>query len=83
MFYVYNRGDFMPRSEAQKRADKKYNQKRMRDGSIKNLSVKISPTDYNILDTYCKTVTVSKAVFIVRACKYCIKHNIDLSKEDI
>ncbi len=44
----------MVRSEAQKRADKKYNLKRMHDGTIKQLSLKIAPIDYNIIDTHCK-----------------------------
>lgn len=69
----------MPRSEAQKRADKKYERKRMQSGIIKQLQVKIASADYNMIDAYCKNNNVSKAKFVVGACKYCIDNNIDLS----
>lgn len=70
----------MPRSEAQKQADKRYEQKRMQNGTIKQLAVKIKPDHYNIIDQHCKSHGISKAAFVVGACKYCIDNNIDLSK---
>lgn len=65
----------MPQTEAQKRAKAKYNAK-----NYKQLKVNIKPVDYNIIDQYCKSRGISKASFVVSACKYCIENNIDLSK---
>lgn len=65
----------MPQTEAQKRAKAKYNAK-----TYKQLKVNVKPDDYNIIDQYCKDHGISKAAFIVGACKYCIDNEIDLSK---
>ena len=46
--------------------------------NIKQLKADIKPDDYNIIDAYCKGKGVSKAQFIVAACKYCIDNDIDL-----
>lgn len=67
----------MPRSEAQKRADKKYNLKR----NVKQLTASVKPDDYAMIDNYCKSTNISKAKFIVGACKYCIDNNIDLTTD--
>lgn len=65
----------MPQTEAQKRAKAKYNAK-----TYKQLKVNVKPLDYNIIDQYCNKHGISKAAFVVGACKYCIDNNIDLSK---
>ena len=40
------------------------------------LTVKIKPSDYNMIDSYCKDNNISKASFIVKACKdYINNHN--------
>ena len=62
------------RSEAQKRADKKYYAK-----NYKNLQVSVKISDYNDIDEYCKKNNISKANLIVNSVKYCIENNIDLS----
>lgn len=64
------------RSEAQKRADKKYHAK-----TYRNLQMSVKIADYEIVDNYCKSANISKASFIINACKYCIDNNIDLSVE--
>lgn len=46
----------------------------------KQLKANIKPDDYNIIDAHCKDKKISKAQFIVAACKYCIDNNIDPSK---
>ncbi|MDE6591501.1 MAG: hypothetical protein K2K57_00355 [Oscillospiraceae bacterium] len=51
-------------------ANKAYNKKNYRD-----LSAKIKPEDYNLIDTYCKINKISKAQFIVEACKYYIDNH--------
>jgi len=65
------------RSEAQKRADKKYYAK-----NYKNLQVSVKISDYNDIDEYCKKNNISKANLIVNSVKYCIENNIDLSDKD-
>lgn len=57
-------------------ASNKYNKE-----NYKQLKANIKPDDYNVIDTYCKGKGVSKAQFIVAACKYCIENNIDLDKK--
>ena len=64
------------RTEAQKRADKKYNAK-----TYKNFQAHIKIADWEMIDNYCKTNDISKASILVNAIKYCIDHNIDLKKE--
>lgn len=65
----FNRNDYM-REYRSKNKD-----------NIKQLKADIKPDDYNIIDTYCKGKGVSKAQFIVAACKYCIDNNIDLDNK--
>lgn len=56
-------------------ASNKYNKE-----NYKQLKANIKPDDYNIIDARCKDKKISKAQFIVAACKYCIDNNIDPSK---
>ena len=67
------------RTEAQKRADKKYMEK-ARAEKIKSLSVSIKNDDYILIDKYCKLIGLSKAATIVNAIKYLIENEIDLKK---
>lgn len=50
---------------------KKYNKEK-----YKQLKAEISPEDYNLIDEQSKKLNISKAKFIVAACKYCIDNNI-------
>ena len=45
--------------------------------NYKQLKAFIKPDDYLTIDNYCKNSNISKARFIVAACKYCIDNNID------
>ena len=63
-------------SQAQIKAVAKYNKK-----AYCNISIRIKPIDYNIIDDYCKRHNISKAALITRAVRYCIGHNIDLISE--
>ena len=63
-------------SQAQIKAVAKYNKK-----TYCNISIRIKPADYNIIDNYCITHNISKAALIIRAVRYCIAHNIDLATE--
>ena len=63
-------------SQAQIKAVAKYNKK-----AYCNISIRIKPIDYNIIDDYCKRHNISKAALIVRAVRYCIAQNIDLATE--
>lgn len=64
------------RSEAQKIADKKYRSKKLNDGTKKQINATLDIEDYNTIDEHCTTCNISKAKFIVAACKYCIDNNI-------
>lgn len=63
-------------SDARIKANRKYMEK-----TYKALQVQVKPDDYYIIDEYCKSKDISKAKFIVTACKYIIDNNIDLSQE--
>ena len=65
------------RSEAQKKADKKYSEK-VRYTKNRPLNVTVAVDDYNTIDEFCKNNGISKAQFIVKSCKFIIKNNIDL-----
>ena len=68
------------RSEAQKRADRKYLEK-VRYTKNKPLNITISVSNYDIIDKFCKDNNISKAKFVVAACRYCIDNNIDLTDD--
>lgn len=63
----------MPRSEAQKKADKKYRMKKLSDGTKKQINATLDIQDYILIDTFCNDNKISKAAFIVAACKDYIK----------
>lgn len=72
----------MPRSDAQKKADKIYRTKKLNDGTKKQINATLNIDDYNIIDTYCKESNTSKAQLIVQACKAWIAdHPIDNDSE--
>lgn len=68
------------RSEAQKKADKKYRYKKLSDGTKKQINATLNIEDYNMIDNFSKELDISKATLIVNAIKYCKKNNIDLKK---
>ena len=70
------------RSEAQKKADKKYRYKKLADGTKKQINATISAEDYELIDNFCKDNDISKAQFIIKSCKYIIENNIDLKSEE-
>lgn len=69
------------RSEAQKKADKKYRYKKLADGTKKQINATIGTEDYSLIDNYCRNNDMSKASLIVKAIRYCIENNIDLKSE--
>ncbi len=62
------------RTEAEKRAHRKY-QNKVRNTTKAQLNCTIDRTDYNMIDNYCKEKGISKAQFIVTACKKYIDEN--------
>ncbi len=68
------------RSEAQKKADKKYNEK-VRYTKNRPLNVTVAVDDYNVIDEFCKNNEISKAQFIIKSCKYIIENNINFKDE--
>lgn len=77
--FIQKRGALMPKSEAQKKADKKYRYKKLKDGTKKQINATLNISDYDYIDNYCKNNNISKARLIVSACRYCIENNIDLN----
>ncbi len=65
------------RSEAQKRADKKYAAK-----TYKNLQVSVKISDYKAIDEYCKSKNISKASLIINSVRYCMDNGIDFEKDE-
>ncbi len=70
----------MGRTEAQKRADKKYRTKKLSDGTKRQINATLDIDDYNAIDDYCKKMNISKAAFITLACRFIIENNIPLSE---
>ena len=65
------------RTDAQKKADKKYRNKKLTDGTKKQINATLDINDYNIIDNYCKNSGMSKAQLIVAACKeYINKYSV-------
>ena len=74
-FDYENKRCYILRSEAQKRADVKYHAK-----TYKNLQISARIADYELIDNYCKSIGLSKAVTIVNAIKYLIENNVNLAE---
>ena len=65
------------RTDAQKKADKRYRNKKLTDGTKKQINATLDINDYDIIDNYCKNSGMSKAQLIVAACKeYINKHSV-------
>ena len=65
------------RTDAQKKADKRYRNKKLTDGTKKQINATLDINDYDIIDNYCKNSGMSKAQLIVEACKeYINKHSV-------
>ena len=69
----------MPKTEAEKRANKKYRYKKLSDGTKKQINATLNIDDYNMIDNYCKKIRLSKAACIVAAVRYCADNDIDLT----
>ena len=63
------------RTDAQKKADKRYRNKKLTDGTKKQINATLDINDYDIIDNYCKNSGMSKAQLIVAACKEYIKND--------
>ena len=61
------------RTEAQKRADKKY-----KDKTYKTFTVNAKIADYEKIELYCNTNNMSKAQLLLRAAIYIIDNNISV-----
>lgn len=52
-----------------------------RDAKYKQIAIAVKPADHKVIDDFCKSNGISKAKFIVSACRYCIDNGIDLNNE--
>lgn len=53
----------------------KYNKEK-----YKNVSLHIKPKDYEIIDSYCKDMNISKQSFFISAALYVINNDIPISE---
>lgn len=61
----------MPKNSAAKiKANNKYS-----SAHYKGLTIKVKPSDYDIIDNYCKDNNISKASLILNACKEYINNH--------
>ena len=67
------KGSVYMRTEAQKRADKKY-----KDKTYKTFTVNTKIADYEKIEKYCNTNNMSKAGLLLKAAMYCIDNEIKL-----
>lgn len=68
----------MPTSDAQKKASKKWTEKMLKNGSIKQFKVQIKSEVYQMIDSYCKTTNISKAQFLKDAAvEYISQHPVE------
>lgn len=61
-------------SKAHIKASNKYNKE-----NYKKIQANVKPDDYDLIDGYCKSQKISKAKFIVEACKFYIDNHDDNS----
>ena len=67
------KGSVYMRTEAQKRADKKY-----KDKTYKTFTVNAKIADYEKIELFCNTNNISKAQLLLRAAMYVIDNDIKL-----
>ena len=63
----------MPRSEAQKRADKKYHEK-----TYKTFTINAKIEEYEKINQYCIDHNISRSKLLLNAALYVIDHNIKI-----
>ena len=68
-----HKGSVILRTEAQKRADKKYHEK-----TYKTFTVNAKFDEYAIIEKYCNDNNISKAQLLLKAAMYIIDNNITL-----
>ena len=68
-----HKGSVILRTEAQKRADKKYHEK-----TYKTFSVNAKFDEYAMIENYCNSNNISKNKFLLSAATYIINNNIKL-----
>ena len=69
--YIITKGVVkMAVSKAHIKASNKYNKE-----NYKKIQANVKPEDYTMIDDYCKKNDISKAKFIVEACKYYIENH--------
>ena len=66
----------MARSEAQKKADKKYH-----ETHLKSFTVNAKISDYDMITRYCESNAISKSKLLLESARYIIDNDIDLSSE--
>lgn len=68
------------RSEARKRADKKYQQKILAEGKKKRILMEVKPEDFDMVNEFTKKVNMSRTQAVLHAVRYCIDNDIRFLK---
>ena len=71
------RGDYVPRSEAQKRADKKYNAKYDAE-HMRLIGIKVPVAEKELYQQWANNFNIPLARYIRLCCRYCIDNNINV-----
>lgn len=64
------------RSEAKKKADEKYQRKKLSQGIRKRILLEVKPEDFDMIADFTKTVGISRTQAILHAVKHCMENDV-------
>lgn len=65
------------RSAAKKKADERYQRKKLSQGIRKRILLEVKPKDFDMIADFTKTVGMSRTQAILHAVKYCMENNVN------
>lgn len=65
------------RSAAKKKADERYQRKKLSQGIRKRILLEVKPKDFDMIADFTKTVGTSRTQAILHAVKHCMENNVD------
>ncbi|MBQ9948650.1 MAG: hypothetical protein IJO91_09710 [Oscillospiraceae bacterium] len=70
------------KTEAEKRAQRKYQNKMRQNGQMAQLNISMSSDDKLFIKENAEKNRLSQAQFVLKACRYCVDNNIQLNDID-
>lgn len=64
------------RSAAKKKADERYQRKKLSQGIRKRILLEVKPKDFDMIADFTKTVGISRTQAILHAVKYCMENDV-------